>query len=304
MQRAQEHIYEDSSNEKIRHRTRKGAVRRSLSAGTVIQYVLLCILIVFTFFVIIVMVSMSLRPSVLIYTDFWHLIPWPITLSNYQASALALAMPLVRTLFETFVSIFGILVLSCPMAYAFARITFPGKRFLFGMVLVVLMIPGIILLTPNFILANQLGLRGSLWGLIIFNIAGGLPLAIFLLTTFLRNQPEEMFFAARIDGASDIHMLWYISIPLASSTLVTVGIMNFLGFYSDLIWPSLMLSQNNNTLMMALQQFTPVTNQFANRPDLGAQTAGYVVATIPQLIVFIIAMKYYIQGIMSSSVKA
>lgn len=304
MQRVQERVNEDFSNEKISRWTRKGAVRRSLSLGTVIQYALLFILIVFTFFVIVVMVSMSLRPSVLIYADFWHLIPWPITLSNYQASVFPLAMPLVRTLFETFASILGVLVLSCPIAYAFARITFPGRRLLFGMVLVVLMIPGIILLTPNFILANQLGLRGSLWGLIVYNIAGGLPLAIFLLTTFLRSQPEEMFFAARIDGASDIHILWYISIPLASSTLVTIGIMNFLGFYSDLIWPSLMLSQNNNTLMMALQQFNPVTNQFANRPDLGAQTAGYVVATIPQLIVFIIAMKYYIQGIMSSSVKA
>jgi raffinose/stachyose/melibiose transport system substrate-binding protein len=111
MQRVQKRVYEDSSNKKISRWTRKGVVRRSLSLGTVIQYALLCILVVFTFFVIIVMVSMSLRPSVLIYVDFWHLIPWPITLSNYQVSTLTLAMPLVRTLFETFVSIFGILVL-------------------------------------------------------------------------------------------------------------------------------------------------------------------------------------------------
>ncbi|GCE29503.1 sugar ABC transporter permease [Dictyobacter alpinus] len=277
---------------------------RRLSIGTAIQYVLLILLVLLTFFVILVMVSMSLRPTVLIYADFWHLIPWPLTLDNYQASILNLFMPLLRTLFETFLSIFGILALACPAAYAFARMRFIGKQLFFSLVIAVLMIPGVILLTPSFILANVLNLRGSLWGLIFFNIGGGLPFAIFLITTFLRSQPEEMFGAARIDGASDLQILLRISIPLAIPILVTVGILNFLNFYSDLIWPSLMLPQSTNTLMMALQQFTPTSSMFANRPDVGVQTAGYVVATIPQLILFVVAMKYYIQGVMSSSLKA
>jgi ABC-type glycerol-3-phosphate transport system permease component len=303
MQHVQDHVLDEADQKAVSFSPSKRHGPR-LSIGTGIQYFLLMLLVVLTFFVILVMVSMSLRPTVLIYADFWHLIPWPMTFDNYQASILNLFMPLLRTLFETFLSIFGILALSCPAAYAFARIRFMGNKLFFSLVIAVMMIPGVILLTPSFILANALNLRGSLGGLIAFNIGGGLPFAIFLITTFLRSQPEEMFGAARIDGASDLQILLRISIPLAMPILVTVGILNFLNFYSDLIWPGLILPQSTNTLMMALQQFTPASSMFANRPDVGAQTAGYVVATIPQLILFVVAMKYYIQGVMSSSLKA
>jgi ABC-type glycerol-3-phosphate transport system permease component len=165
------------------------------------------------------------------------------------------------------------------------------------------MIPGVILLTPHFIMANSLGLRGSLSGLVFFYVAGGLPFAIFLITTFFRSQAEEIFESARIDGASELQSLIYIAVPLARPILVTLAILTFLGLYDDYIWPSLMLSQSQQTLILALERYNPATGMFTSRADLGSQTAGFVFATLPQLILFTVGLKYFVQGLTSGAVK-
>ncbi len=268
-----------------------------------VQYGLLALLLFFAFFVILVMVSMSLRPTVLIYADFWSL-PWPPISNNYQIAVLDLIPSMLRTLFISFVSIFGMLLIACPAAYAFARIRFPGSGALFYLVLAVMTIPGIILLTPHFVLAQQLNLRGTLYGLIIFYIAGGQPFAIFLISTFFRSQSEEMFEAARLDGANEMQSLIRIAVPLAWPILMTVAILNFLSIYDDFIWPRLMLPQNLETLVLALERYNPQIGEFSSRPELGPQAAGYVFASLPQLLLFVFAMKYFIQGLTSGAVKA
>jgi ABC-type glycerol-3-phosphate transport system permease component len=271
--------------------------------GTGLHYGVLIVFLFLTFFIFALMVSLSLRRSIMIYLEFWDW-PWPVYWDNYQTAMTDLIPSAVRTLVVTGVSILGILIISALSAYAFARIRFPGREFCFYAVLSVMMIPGVILLTPHFILANDLDLRGSLWGLVIFYVAGGLPFGIFLITTFFRSQPAEIFEAARIDGASEWQSLIRIALPLAFPILVTVAIMNFVSIYSDFIWPSLMLPQDKETIMLALERYNPVSNEFSTRPDLGKQTAGYIVATLPQLIVFSVGMKYFIKGVTSGAVKA
>jgi ABC-type glycerol-3-phosphate transport system permease component len=271
--------------------------------GTIVHYGTLVFFLFLTFFVFALMLSLSLRRSILIYLSFWEW-PWPAYWGNYQAAMTDLIPSALRTLAVTGMSILGILIISSFAAYAFSRIEYPGREVLFYLVLTVMMIPGVILLTPHFILANNLGLRGSLPGLVLFYVAGGLPFGIFLITTFFRSQPAEIFEAARIDGASEWESLIRIALPLAFPILVTVAIMNFVGIYSDFIWPSLMLRQEQQTIMMALEQYNPASSEFSNRPDLGRQTAGYLVATLPQLIVFSVGMKYFIKGVTSGAVKA
>jgi ABC-type glycerol-3-phosphate transport system permease component len=281
--------------------TRNYRLRRRV--GATLQYTLLGLLLFFAFFIILVMIAMSLRPTVLIYADFWAL-PWPPVLTNYRTAVFDLIPSMLRTLFISSVSIVGILAIACPSAYAFARMKFPGSEVIFYLVLAVMMIPGIILLTPHFILAQQLNLRGTLYGLIIFYIAGGQPFAIFLISTFFRSQSEEIFEAARIDGASELHSLLRIAIPLAWPILMTVAILNFLGIYDDFIWPRLMLPQQLETLVLALERYNPQIGEYSNRPELGPQAAGYVFASLPQLLIFVLAMKYFIQGLTSGAVKA
>lgn len=279
---------------------------RRLTPWSVLQYGVLIALLVFSAVPIVMMLSMSLRPTIFIYADFWGL-PWPPNFENYTSALINLLAPMGRTLFVYAFSIVGMLACAAPAAYAFARLRMPGRAQLFALVLGIMLIPGTILLVPRFVLANQLGLRDNLWGLIIVYIAGGQPFAIFLLTSFFRSQPGEMFEAARIDGASEWQALWSIAIPLAWPTIITLAILNFVGIYNDLIWPTLMLSSPaNHTLTVALQRYNPGGGpvQTSALPDVGGQAAGYVFASLPQLIVFVVGMRYFIQGLTSGAVKA
>lgn len=279
--------------------------RRS-NPWTFLQWGVLLVLLGFSLIPIWLMVSMSLRPTINIYADFWGA-PFPVYLDNYTSALVFLLAPMGRTLVVYAVSIIGMLACAAPAAYAFARLRLPGRGLLFALILMIILIPGTILLVPRFILANQLGLRDSLVGLIVFYIAGGQPFAIFLLTSFFRSQPAEMFEAARIDGANEIKALLSIAIPLSWPIIITLAILNFVGIYNDLIWPTLMLSAPDiQTLTVALQRYNPGGGpvQISALPNVGGQAAGYVFASIPQLIVFLLGMRYYIQGLTSGAVKA
>ncbi|MCS6848456.1 MAG: carbohydrate ABC transporter permease [Anaerolineae bacterium] len=258
----------------------------------------------FSFVPVIMMVTMSLKDSILIYGDFWAP-PIPPMWSNYNRALLDLLAPAARTITMAAVSIVGITFFSCLAAYAFARLKFFGKEFLFYLVIFIFLVPGVLTLTPSFVLANTLGLRNSLPGLTLFYIGGGQVFAIFILRAFFQSQPEEIFESARLDGASELRSVFAIAVPLARPILVTLAIMNFLAIYNDLIWPLLMLpSPENRTLTIALQAYQPLNERLPGRPDLGVITAGYVFASIPILMVFAFGMKYYIEGLTSGAIKS
>ncbi|WP_156225522.1 carbohydrate ABC transporter permease [Pseudactinotalea suaedae] len=280
-----------------------GRPRPPVRVATIVQYAALVALAVASFALIALMVVLSLRPGLAIYVDFWRL-PIPPYLGNFTTALGSLLPAMGRTLLISAVSIALLLIISTVASYSFARLQFPGRDVIFYGILAVMTVPAVITLSPNFILADQLNLLGSLWGLIVFYVAGGLPFAIFLITTFFRTQPVEIFEAARVDGASELRIMLRLAVPLAMPILVTVAILNFLTFYGDYIWPSLVLTEANQTLLLALQQFNPSVGQFGNRPDYGVQTAGYVVATIPQLLVFAFGMKYFVAGVTSGAIKA
>ena len=277
--------------------------RRHITWVSVFQVTFLGVALVLCFVPMLMMISMALRPTVMIYADYWGL-PIPPIFTNFQTALFDLMPSMIRTLVIAVTSIAGMLVFAAPASYAFARIRAPFKDQLFLLILAVMMIPGIVLLIPNFILAGRLNLTQKIHGLVIFYIAGGQPFAIFLMTTFFRAQPTEMFEAARVDGASEWESLVYIAIPLARPIMVTVAVMNFIGIYQDFIWPGLMLTNKQWTLMLALERYDPHLAQFFSRPELGLQAAGFTFAVIPQLILFSFGMKYFIQGLTSGSVKA
>ena len=257
----------------------------------VAQYIVLIMVLALSLVVLLTTISLSLRSRIAILLDFWGL-PIPPLWENYRWAFRFLQEPLVLTLVIIGISILGILVFSCPAAYALARLNFPGRRFTTIAVLTLIMIPAPILLTPNFILANQWGLRGTIHGLILFYIGGGQAFAIFLITTFLRSQQQEIFEAARIDGATEWQALWHIALPLARPIIVTVAIMSFLNLYSDLVWPLLMLPSDQRTVMIVLSNVSPVNG-----------AASFIVASVPQLILFVVGMRYFVQGLAKGAVK-
>ncbi|MBP1988596.1 carbohydrate ABC transporter permease [Paenibacillus eucommiae] len=272
-----------------------------------VSYGTLVVLLLLSFIPIFMMISMSLRDSLMIYGDFWSL-PWPPKWENYSFALIDLTVPILRTIYLCVISIVGIMIFATLSGYAFARLTFVGRNMLFFIVVLMMTVPGVLLLTPNFILADFLHLKNSLEGLAVFYIGGGQLFAIFLLSTFFQSQPEEMFEAARMEGASEFRCVWAIAIPLARPILITIGIMNFLSIYNDLIWPILLISTPNlQTISMALANYAPNAGNAVgqmSRPDLGIITSGYAFASIPLLFLFTFGMRYFIEGLTSGSVKA
>jgi ABC-type glycerol-3-phosphate transport system permease component len=277
---------------------------RKLVITNAISILVLLILLAFSFVPVWMMLTMSLKDSLTIFGDFWAP-PIPPVWSNYSVALLRLLPATVRTLYISIVSVIGITLFSCLAAYAFARLKFFGKEVLFFLIVFIFLVPGVLTLTPSFILANQLGLRNKLEGLILFYIAGGQVFSIFLLRAFFQSQPEEIFEAARMDGASELRMIWSIAVPLARPILITLAILNFLAIYNDFLWPLLMLpSTELHTLTIALQAFNPPNERLPGRPELGIITAAYVFASIPILLVFTFGMRYYIEGLTSGAIKS
>ena len=182
-------------------------------------------------------------------------------------------------------------------AYAFARFKVPGKNFLFSIVLVVLMIPPVSVLLPEYVFFAKLKLVGTyniwlLWGL------GANPLFIYLLRQFFSYFPREMEEAAIIDGCSRIGVLFRIFLPLSKPALITVFILSFLWVYGDFMGPVIFLSGQNTTLPVAMANGYVVRNGIL---QVSVLLSGIVIYIIPVLLIFIFVQKYYIRGLLSSS---
>ncbi len=271
---------------------------------SIIKYSLLSFLLLLSLAPVVLMLFLSFKDTVAIYGDFWAF-PWPPKLANYSTAFADLWAPALRTIALALGSILGIQFFATMASYGFARMKFFGKELIFYLVIVLMMIPAVLSLTPRFILAINLGIRDSLVGLAIFYVAGGQVFAIFLLRAFFQQQPEELFESARMDGAGELQCLRHIALPISVPILITIGIMQFLAIYNDLLWPLLMIvTKTKQTLIMAVQSYAPSLEFVVSTPDLGAQAAGYVFSSVPLVFVFVFGMKYYIQGITSGAVKA
>jgi len=280
---------------------KKGKLNR-VTLWNVLQYAILAFLLILSYIPMVMGIQMSLKRTSQIHADFFAL-PNPVMWSNYSRAILELLRPLGNTMYISAVSIIAGVAIAAVASYAFARLHIFGKNVLFMVLLILMMVPGVLTLTPTFILAIQLNLRDTYHGLMLFYIAGSQAFSIFLMRSFFESQPEELFESARLDGASEIQSLIQIAIPLARPIIVTIGIMNLLSYYNDMIFPMLMLvTPDKQTLMVMLQKFSPPLRTMA-RPDIAVQTAAYMAACIPLLLVFSVGMKYYIQGITSGAVK-
>ncbi|ADI15552.1 carbohydrate ABC transporter permease [Truepera radiovictrix] len=278
--------------------------RLRLSLGRAVAWLLLAG-IAFLFLVpLLWMISTSLKTPADLVGNRW--IPSEVAWENYRY-AFAFGMWVrwtVNTLIITFVGVVG-MVLSCALvAYAFARLRWPGRDLMFGLVLATMMLPGVVTLIPQFILFAHLpafGLQGSSnWvntflPLVAPPILAGSSFNIFLLRQFMRGVPMELSESAKIDGASELRIFWSIVLPLSKPALATVAIFTFQGAWQDFLRPLLYLqSERLYTLQLGLRQF-----EFAagGAPAWNWMMAASLVVMLPVLIVFLVFQPYFMKGI-------
>ena len=272
---------------------------RTISFQTLIT-VIAIIFVLLAFIPIFLMLFLSLKSPSQFYSNLWA-IPNPPQWSNYNAAYLQLFQNMVNSVVTVTVGTLLIVVLSAMSGYVFARLDFPLKNFLFMMMLALMMVPGVLTLTPSFKLIQRLGLKNTWWALWLPWASGGQIMGMYLCRTFISSQPPALFESARIDGAREFQAFYKIAVPLAKPILATLVVMNMISLYGDFIWPLLVIDSNSKQVIsVAVQIYSSSTGI----TDYGAMIAGFVMATIPLLIMFMFSSRLYIEGITSGAVKA
>ena len=190
-----------------------------------------------------------------------------------------------------------VLVTAAPAAYALARMHFRGKGLMFAVIISTLFIPPIILITPLYLVVDSLGWLDTLLAVIVPSAAGAL--GVFLLRQFFVSLPRELEEAAVLDGASRFQIFIRIILPLSKAPLATLALLSFLTNWNDFLWPIYVLfSPKSLVLPPGLAKL-----QGAYETDYAVVMAGGVLASIPVLILFLIAQRYIIEGVSRSGVK-
>ncbi len=247
------------------------------------------------------MVSTALKANAYVQEYPPRFIPENPTLENFQTAfnSRNFARALLNSAVVAASTSILVTLLSSMMAYAFARFEFRGKKVIFAGLLIMIMIPGVILLIPQFILAKTLGLINSLPGLVLIYSAGPLAFNTFLLRGFLESLPREIEESAIIDGANPFTVFWRVMMPLAAPAISTVAVFSFLGSWDEyLLALNLLTDESLRTLPIAIANFR---GQHAS--NWGLVFAGSLTAVIPTVVLFVIFQRYFIQGITSGGVR-
>ena len=270
--------------------------------GTVIQILLILsvvIILLLTFIPLFLMIFLSLKSNAAIYASFWT-VPIPPRFENYNAAYNMLLPNMINSLAIVSISTVAVVIIASLSGYTFARLTFPGKQFLFFAILSLMMVPGILTLTPQYKLMQDLRLTNTWWALFLPWVAGGQVMGIMLCRTFLESQPAALFESARIDGASELGCYFRIALPLAKPILTTLLILNMNGFYNDFIWPLMVIDNTSKTVItVAIRVF----QSQMGATQMGNMIAGFVISSIPLLVLFLFGSRLYIEGVTSGAVK-
>ena len=190
-----------------------------------------------------------------------------------------------------------ILVVASMAAYALARMEFRGKNVIFGMIIATLFVPIFTLIIPNFLIVDRLGWLDTLWALIIPGAASAF--GVFFLRQFFEGLPRELEEAAVMEGANSWQVFIKVILPLSKPALATLAVISFLSNWNDFIWPIYILfSPENFTLPPGLGIL-----QGAYTINYPVVMAGAALASIPALILFLIAQRYVIEGVSRSGLK-
>ena len=211
---------------------------------------------------------------------------------------------LINSVQITFITLAGELIFSILAAYAFARIIFPGRNLIFGILLSSMMIPGMVTMIPNFISITWFQRIGPLqwfdnWPALTIPFMGSV-FAIFLLRQFFAQIPDDLFDAAQIDGASHWQFLWRVVLPLSKAPILVLTVLSFIGSWNALAWP-LLVTKTPDWRPIAVGLYYFVDAEAGSW--LNFQMAGAVVTIIPILILYFLTQRQFTESISRTGLK-
>ena len=223
------------------------------------------------------------------------------TFENYVSafSAVPLADYFVNTVIFTLATTAIMLVVTVLAAYAFARLEFRGKNLAFTLFLLLMMIPSELVVITNFVTVTNLNMRNTFIGLILPSVAS--VFYIYLLKENFAQVPDELYYAAKVDGTSDLKYLWKVMIPICKPTVITIAILKVIECWNSYVWPRLITDDPNYFLVSnGIQEIRE--NGFG-RENIPAMMAAVVVISVPLIVLFLIFRKKIMTGVARGGTK-
>ena len=223
------------------------------------------------------------------------------TLQNYAEafSAVPLARYFLNTLIFTVVTTCLMLVVITLAAFAFARLNFRGKRLAFTLLLSLMMIPNELVIITNFVTITDLNLRNTFMGLILPSVTS--VFYIYLLKENFAQVPDELYYAAKVDGTSDFKYLTRVLIPICSPTLVTIIVLKVIECWNSYVWPRLITDDEN--LFLVSNGIQAIRENGFGRENIPAMMAAVVVISMPLIALFLVFRKKIMEGVSRGGLK-
>lgn len=285
----------DVSNQ-LAHRTSKKRKGRTGSLTfKIFTYVFLSIIAfcqMFPFYL--KLVDSWQHPDTIPNSDILYLWPEHFTFKNYllamQVSEFwtALLNTVIHTVCFTVIS----LLIAIVVAYTLTKLEFKGKKVVSNLLLATMMVPGEVLMIPNYIIALKMGINTSIWGLILPGIVN--VFGIFLLKQYMSTIPDSVLESAEMDGCNEVRKIFRIIVPMSKPVIITYVILTVVSTWNEYLWPMIMQSSGSpvKTLQLIMYKFYPGLGSYA---DGFVRSAGMILITIPIIIVYITFQKYFLK---------
>jgi len=286
-----------------------GAPRRNMASkvvatvGRPLVQVMLALIALFWLVPTFGLLVASLRPESDNASSGWWKVftaPSQLTLDNYQTllENNDIVQSFTNTVLITVPSTLLVIIIGSMASYALAWMEFPFRDWIFIAAIGMLVVPIQVALIPIASLFGDIGIFGSIVGVVLFHVAFGLPFAIFLLRNFFAGIPRDLLEAARMDGASEWYIFTRVIIPLGLPAIASLGIFQFLWVWNDLLVALIFTGPDSQPLTVYLAS---QTRQFGSSIDLLA--SGSFISLIVPLVVFFSFQRFFVQGVMAGSVK-
>lgn len=238
------------------------------------------------------MVTTSFKSNEQFIQNYWAP-AWPLHLENFARAWDQVAPYLGNSLFIALVSSVLTALIASIAAFVLSRYRFRGRGVVYGSIVLLMAVPGIASLIPMFILMRNLGLLNTYAVLVIPYVASGLVLGTVVMRNTIESIPQSIYDAARVDGAGPVLLYRSITLPLALPAVGTVSLLTLSGVWNDFFWPLLVVTDNKlRTVSVGLQFF-----QGQNAIDYGPLMAGYLIASLPLVALFVPLSKYFLAGV-------
>ncbi|WP_226527087.1 carbohydrate ABC transporter permease [Metabacillus niabensis] len=256
----------------------------------------------------------SIKPDTEIFRIPLQWLPSTITFEQYIEAfeSVPFGRYLFNSLYLAVMGVFFNLLFGSMSGYAFAKLKFKGRKVIFAVLLAAMMIPGVVVMIPQYIVLNNMplmggndilgqgghGLLNNFWAVILPGAAGSF--AVFFMRQFFLTLPDEYMESARIDGCSEFRIYWNLYLPLTKPALATLGIFTFQAGWNSFLWPLIVLNDRSlYTVQIGLQAFT-----FDKQTAYGPMMAATIIIILPIIAIFMYLQKYFIDGANFSGIKS